>query len=100
MNTSDITGIVKDSSGGGVAAVLALNLQTGLKRTSVTHGFGEFSLTELPAGDYSISVSAHGFKKVVREAIVLHAGDHIRQNFTLTVGKQDLVMIVEGGPEL
>ena len=49
---AQITGTVKDSSGGIIpgATITARNVETGLARVGVTDGAGEFRLPSLPPG--------------------------------------------------
>jgi hypothetical protein len=70
-----VNGTVTDSSGAVIAnaSIRVTNTATGSQRVSVTNGAGDFSITQLPAADYTISVSAQGFASTT-------------QKFTLTVG--------------
>jgi hypothetical protein len=53
-----ILGVVTDGSGGVIpgAEVIVTNLNTGLKKTTLTHESGNFEILALPIGPYSISV--------------------------------------------
>jgi hypothetical protein len=62
---------------------------------SATDDSGRFQVAELPPGDYSLSVTADGFQQALQQHIILHAGDRVRQNFTLIVGQHTEVAIVE-----
>ena len=57
-----ILGVVTDRSGGAVAGaeVVITNLDTGLQKTTVTNGSGNFEVAALPRGPYSVSASAPG----------------------------------------
>lgn len=100
MNTADITGSVTDPSGAAVpgATVTAVNVATQSKATSASNEAGEYLLAELPLGEYSLTVVAPGFKQAVRTGLVLHAGDHLRQDVTLSLGERRDVVVVEGTP--
>ena len=102
MNTAEINGMVTDSAGGIItdATVVATHEATHLKFTAATNGAGEFLLAQLPVGEYSLAVSAPGFKQAVARNIVLHAGDRIRQDVQLTVGERTEILIVEEAPAL
>jgi hypothetical protein len=102
MNTADISGIVKDPAGGAVpgAAVVAVSAATHLKYSTLTNGGGEYLLTQLPVGGYSLSVNAQGFKQAVAANFTLHLSEHARQDFELAVGDVSEVLIVEAAPEL
>jgi Carboxypeptidase regulatory-like domain len=102
MNTADIVGVVTDPSGAAIpgATVIAANVATQMKETSSTGKAGEYVMAELPLGEYSLTVTAPGFKQAVQTGIVLHAGDHLRQDFALSLGERRDVVVVEGAPEL
>jgi Carboxypeptidase regulatory-like domain len=102
MNTADIVGVVADPTGSVVpgATVVAVNAATQSKETSSTDDAGEYVLAELPLGEYSLTASAPGFKQAVQTGIVLHAGEHLRQDFALSLGERKDVVVVEGAPEL
>ena len=60
-----ITGFVKDPSGSTVpnATVTVQNEATGTERKTLTNDAGYFTVTNVPAGYYTVSVAAPGFKK-------------------------------------
>src|ERR1051326_7952525 len=62
--TGSMSGTVSDQAGAVVpgAQVTVQNAGTGLTRTTTTSDGGTFSITDLPAGVYGISVSKDGFK--------------------------------------
>jgi len=99
MNTAEITGVVEDASGGVIpgVSVTAVQLGTQLKFTAATNATGQYALEQLPLGDYSLTVSAPRFKEAVHPHVILHVGDHAREDFSLEVGKIDQVVIVEAG---
>jgi hypothetical protein len=84
-----VSGTVTDSSGAVVpkASITVTNVATGAQRVSVTNAQGEYTVSQIPAADYTISVSAAGF-----------ASSH--QNFTLTIGSTRSINVklgVSGG---
>ncbi len=82
---AQITGIVKDSSGGIIpgATVTARNVDTGLSRVGVTDGAGEFRLPSLPPGRYSLSAELSGFGTESRPDITLVIDQTAIINFSL-----------------
>ena len=90
MNTGEIAGSVRDPTGAVVlnATVTAVEDGTQLKFTARQTPPGEFLLAQLPVGQYSLTVNAEGFKQIVQSNLDLHAGDHLRQPFTLELGEQ------------
>ena len=65
--TGSIAGVVTDPSGAVVqgASVTATNSATGAVRTMTTSDDGNYNITSLPPGSYTISVEKTGFPKVV-----------------------------------
>ena len=98
MNTAEIAGQVKDPSGASIAgaAVLATQSATQQKYNAVTNEAGLFLLPQLPLGEYTVTVTAPGFKQAVQEKVALHVGDHVRQDFQLELGEQSQSVTVEG----
>jgi Carboxypeptidase regulatory-like domain/TonB dependent receptor len=65
-STGAISGVVKDENGAGVpgAQIEVVNVVTGATVRSVTSdGGGNFVVTQLPAGNYKLAVTASGFSK-------------------------------------
>ena len=60
-----LVGNVTDPSGSGVPAaqVLVQNANTNLSRTATTDSAGAYSIPALPAGSYTIRVTATGFQE-------------------------------------
>src|SRR5260370_201648 len=60
-----ITGFVKDPTGAVIpnAAVTVRNETTGTERKATTNESGSFTVTNIPAGFYTVDVEAKGFKK-------------------------------------
>ncbi len=97
MNTGEISGQVKDPTGGTVAnaTVDAVETNTGLKYTATSNASGEFLLGQLPVGEYKLTVTATGFKQAAIRCHV-HAGDKLREIFSLELGEQDEIVTVTG----
>src|SRR5579875_1807572 len=71
-----ISGTVSDPSGAKVAGaqVTATEASTHFVTTVETTSVGAFNMPALQPGTYTLTVSAQGFKKETRTAIVLTAG--------------------------
>ena len=97
MNTADITGNITDPSGALIprATVTALQLATQQTRTATSNGAGRYLLPQLSLGEYKFTVDARGFKQAVQDGVVFHAGDHIRQDFSLDLGESSQSVTVE-----
>lgn len=102
MNTGEIDGIVNDPTGAVVldATVTAVETSTQLKYTTKTNASGEYLLAQLPVGVYDLTVNSQGFKQIVQPHVELHAGEHLRQAFTLELGEQSETLTVTVEPGL
>jgi hypothetical protein len=95
--TADLVGTVTDSSDAAVpgAAVVARNLETGLSYAAATGSAGDFLISQLPAGQYSLQVTKSGFKTWKQADISLAIGDRFRAQIRLEIGQIDQQIIVE-----
>jgi hypothetical protein len=102
MNTGEIDGVVQDPTGAVVpnASVSAVEASTHLEYSTKTNGSGEYLLAQLPVGRYNLTVSLEGFKQIVQPNIEVHAGDRLRQAFTLELGEQSETLTVSVAPGL
>ena len=97
MNTGEISGRVRDLTGGLLpdATLVAQQVGTGQRFTAVSNTAGEYLFAQLPVGAYSIAVSATNFKQFSMQGLEIHAGDRLRQDFNLQVGDATEVLTVE-----
>src|SRR5271167_3944901 len=96
-NTGEIRGTV--SAAGAVlpgVTVTLTNINTGETRDFVTNKDGLYDTVSTPAGNYNISFTAKGFKKLVRGPVTLQV-DVITQDASLEVGSVTETVTVEGG---
>ena len=103
ITTATIVGTVTDSSGGALAGVqvTARNADTSLTRTVPSSEDGAYRLEFLPVGNYVLSVTASGFKKVDRSGIVLQVNDTARVDVSLTVGDlNETVTVIDAPPSI
>jgi Carboxypeptidase regulatory-like domain len=86
--TGTLTGAVSDPSGGVLpgVTVTAHNIQTGVTRTSVTDGSGNWTLPTLPTGKYDLGFELDSFKKLVRADVTVEAAVARTVNVSLEVG--------------
>ncbi|MBI3698219.1 MAG: TonB-dependent receptor, partial [Acidobacteria bacterium] len=86
--TGSIVGTVTDPSGGVVsgAGVTVTNMGTGISVKTNTDSAGNYVVTPLLVGRYSVSVEATGFKKAVASDITVNVQDRVRVDLTLEVG--------------
>jgi hypothetical protein len=83
-----ITGTVLDPAGAVVpsASIAAKNGATGQEYTVGSSSTGNYTLANLPAGTYELSVTASGFKKYIRPGLTVQVAETLRADVTLEVG--------------
>lgn len=99
--TSQITGTVTDPEGAVIvdAQVTAKNEATGVTYGGKTTSAGVYSFPSVPAGEYSITVEAPGFRRFTSIHNVLTVGSPLVVAVTLQVGAASEVVEVQGGYE-
>jgi hypothetical protein len=95
--TAQISGTVKDQSGGILPGVdvTATQTDTGVARTTVTDESGSFVLSNLAVGPYRFEVSLSGFRSFVQTGIVLQVNASPVINAVLQVGELSETVSVE-----
>ena len=86
--TGSISGVVRDSSQAvvGGARVQVTNAQTNFTQETTSGTDGSFHVLALPAGTYSLTTTATGFRKFTATNIDLKVNDQLNLNVTLIVG--------------
>ncbi len=94
-----ILGSVTDPSGAFVAGatVKVRNLATGLERTTVTSGDGSYTVSELPIGTYSVTVTQTGFQTAVTSNVEVNVATERRVDAQLKTGQVTQMVEVSGG---
>ncbi|MEP7274543.1 MAG: carboxypeptidase-like regulatory domain-containing protein, partial [Acidobacteriota bacterium] len=97
-----ITGKVRDAGKAVVpgAAVKVINIEMGTTVSSPTNEAGIFLASFLIPGTYQITVEASGFKKYVRDGIVVSVNDSLEVDIDLEVGSVDQTVTVTGDAPL
>src|SRR5713101_4385063 len=87
-STGDIEGTVHDALGGAVpgAAVTITHAASGLTRERTSDSAGRFLFSEVPIGEYVLSVELTGFRKVTEAGIRLNVGQRLTVPVVLQVG--------------
>lgn len=83
-----ITGIVTDPTGARVASatVTATNAATGVTFTSPSNASGVYTIPFLPVGEYSLKITANGFKTWQRSPLQVQIQSRIDADATLELG--------------
>jgi hypothetical protein len=87
-NAADVQGYVRDPSGAAVtgASVTVRNLATNFSRDVTTNDEGYYQITNLPPGEYEVTVGATGFSKGRIPSVTLTVGQRADLDIPLTVG--------------
>src|SRR5580698_7633333 len=95
-NTGEIRGTVTDPSGAAIAGatVTLVNIDTGVTSVYTTNADGLYDTVSTQAGNYNITFTAQGFKKLVRGPFTLQI-DVITEDGALEVGTQAETVTVE-----
>jgi hypothetical protein len=98
-----IVGTVTDPSGATIAGavVTVTNMDTGISVRATSDATGNYVITPLHIGRYSVAVEASGFKKSVRSDITVNVQDRVRVDASLEVGAvTDTVEVAAAAPLL
>ncbi len=95
-----LVGTVTDPSGAFVSKAQVSIVLTGqeLEHLAITNESGNFTEPDLPPGAYTVTVTAPGFKKVVRENIALDTNTTARVDVTLATGSTTETITVTTEP--
>jgi hypothetical protein len=100
VTTADITGTVTDGTGKIVpgATVTLTNNATGATRTTTSNDSGEYTITQVPPGMYSLTVEAQSFSKSLLKDLELNVGAKRTQNIELKPGQiTEVVQVTSDG---
>ncbi len=103
VDTASIVGTVKDSTGALIqsASVTVQNVATGESQTVKVSDAGTYVFPYLRVGNYTVSAEAGGFKKEIRDGIVLDVQDRKQVDFTMQVGSNSQeVTVTDSAPLL
>jgi len=84
-----ISGTVRDASGAVVpnTTVTATNTATNLSRSGITDGDGFYTVTNLPAGTYTVTAEQTNFKRAVQEGVSVTADARLTIDMALEAGQ-------------
>jgi len=100
--TGTIQGTVTDPSGAAIpgASVTATNLGTGIKTDRKTNEAGFFAITLLPAGQYTVAVTATGFEALTQTHVIVDALATVGLELKLQIGTANQSVTVEAAPSV
>jgi hypothetical protein len=94
-----IAGTVRDASSAvmpGVTVEVTSPALIEKVRTATTDAAGQYRITNLPVGIYTVSFALEGFSKQQREGVALTTGFTAQVNATMTVGQLAETLVVSG----
>ncbi|HEX8707764.1 MAG TPA: TonB-dependent receptor [Pyrinomonadaceae bacterium] len=97
-NAADLRGFVRDPQGAVVAGatVTARNLATNLTRETPTNEDGFYQITNLPPGNYEVTVQATNFSRAVIPSVTLTVGQRADVDVPLQLGSVDASVTISG----
>ncbi len=100
--TGSIQGTITDPSGAVVAGapVTATNLATGVRTERKTTDAGFFVLPFLPAGEYSVTVTAAGFQSLTQPRVAVDALAVVGLDLKVQIGAASQSVTVEAAPSM
>jgi hypothetical protein len=100
---ADLEGVVRDETGAVVAGagITAVNVDTGLTRTTASDSNGRYLLPAVPPGVYSVTAELFGFGGQARENVPLQLGQSARVEFSLRLsGVKETITVTDALPVL
>src|SRR5438876_8333085 len=87
--TATLFGIVRDSSGGVLPQVeiSVIHVATSYSRKVRTDEKGEYLITNLPIGQYSITAEKTGFRRFIQDGVNLEVNQNARVDAVLSLGQ-------------
>ena len=94
--SATLTGTITDPTGAAIpgAHLVLHNEGTGADRQIDSNGSGEYTLSALPPGAYTLNVTGQGFSNYQQKGIVLTVSEQATANVVLAVGAADNTVTV------
>ena len=95
--TGTILGTVSDSTGAviGGGKVTVTNVDTGLSRTVTSDAAGEYTVPQVPTGNYTVLAEMTGFKATALSNVQVGVDQRVRIDVTLEVGQMSESVTIE-----
>jgi len=102
QTTATLTGTVKDPQGAVIAgaAITVHAVATGADRTTVSDGAGDYVLSSLQPGEYTVQVKMTGFALYTVKSLVLQVDQKASLPISLSLESAGEIIQVEGGAPL
>jgi hypothetical protein len=101
VTTTSIVGTVADPSGALLpgATVTATDIERNQSKSATTGQAGEYRIDFLLTGNYSVTVSANGFKKFLQRGLQLNAGAPVTVDVSMSTGDiSEEIQVNSGAP--
>lgn len=99
QNTGGVKGTVTDESGAVVPAVTVTVTGNGVSKTAQTQADGTYTISALPAGQYTVQVNVHGFAPFSKGvSVAAGSTENLPVNLSVSVEKQEVTVAAEPGP--
>lgn len=98
-----IRGTVQDSTGASVAgaSINAINVDTGVRSSTVSGEAGTYNITSLKPGMYNVTAEKAGFKKLIRENVRVEVAGTVGLELQMAVGEvNESVTVSDVAPQL
>src|SRR5579864_854029 len=99
--TGSVFGKVTDNTGAVMPGVTVTVAGTGLQQplTAVTTQTGTYSFPNVPIGTYSVTFASRGFKKAIREGVMLTTGFDASVDMKMEIGQlEEAVTVISESP--
>jgi len=84
-----VRGIIQDPAGSVIAEakVSLINVATGVVRSAISNGLGEYVFSQAEPATYSIDVEAPGFKKLSRTGVIIGTQEFVTLDLKMEIGQ-------------
>lgn len=89
-----ISGTVTDAAGAAISGVTVRATNVDISQSATTNAAGEYSVSGLPLGTYSLTLTHAGFRTTLLQGITVGVGQSARADVTLAVGAANTAVMV------